>query len=204
MSKIKKPKAPKPAKAPKTSKGSKGSKSVEVNVRLPITKVSIMSVILIGLLTLIGYSGYLAVNSIWKFTHPQFNISLDAFRSLEYIAKNISIPPLPGPTFINGEGPEDSAKVNYLQAINEYETEFRTQFPQSKLLNISDNELLNIGWSICKAKDAAVAESGEYSRADIVSTVQAKFVLRYPNIEGLGIYLDAVAQRALDQLCGGN
>jgi hypothetical protein len=28
-------------------------------------------------------------------------------------------------------------------------------------------------------------------------------VLRYPGIQGLGVYLDAIAQRAFDQLCGG-
>lgn len=180
------------------------TKSIEMKVKVPLTSTAFMSLILIGLLTLVGYSGYLAVSSVWKFTHPQFNFSLDSFRSLEYIAKNISIPPIPGPSFINGEGPEDSAKSEYLQAVSEYETEFRTKFPQSELLYITDNELLNIGWSICKAKKQAIAESGDYSKPEIINDFQAKFVLRYPKIEGLGIYLDAVGQRALDKLCGGN
>jgi len=81
--------------------------------------------------------------------------------------------------------------------------EFRTQYPQSKLLNISDNELFNIGNAFCAAKKEAIAKTGDYSREEIVKAFQAKYVLRYPGIEGLGIYLDAVGQRAFEQLCGG-
>lgn len=206
MTKPKIPKAPKPPKAPKqpkASKGRKSSSSIEVKVRLPMTKVSIMSLLLAALLTLVGYAGYLGVNSIWKFTHPQFNVSLDSFKSLEYIARGVGVPPIPGPIYINNVAPADLEKANYLKAMSEYKVDFRTQFPQSRLLSISDNELLNIGWAFCTAKADSIAKSGEFSREDIVATFESRFVLRYPGIEGLGIYLNAVAQNAFDQLCGG-
>ena len=203
MTKNKKPKAPKAPKPAKPPKRGKSSNSIEVKVKLPITKVSVMSLVLAGLLTLMGYAGYLGVNSIWKFTHPQFNVSFDALKSLDYIARGISIPAIQGPYINNPDAPSDSAKANYLKAIIEYEVEFRTQYPQSKLLNISDNELFNIGNAFCTAKKDAIAKTGDYSREEIVKAFQAKYVLRYPGIEGLGIYLDAVGQRAFEQLCGG-
>ena len=199
----KRSKPPKPPKRGKAPKPGKESRSIEVKVRLPITKVSIMSLLLAGLLTLMGYAGYLGVNSIWKFTHPQFNVSFDALKSLDYIARGVSIPPIPGPLFNTPDAPTSEAKTNYLKAINEYEVEFRTQFPQSKLLNLSDNELFNIGMAFCSAKKESIEKSGNFSREEIVETFQAKYVLRYPGIEGLGVYLDAIAQRAFDQLCGG-
>lgn len=187
----------------KNAKKAKESKSIEVKVSLPITKVSMMSLLLVGLLTLIGYAGYLGVNSVWKFTHPQVNVSLDALKSLGYIARQVSIPAIQGPYINNPNAPNDTAKASYLKAITEYEVEFRTTYPQSKLLNISDNELFNIGDAICTAKKDAIAKSGEFSREEIINAFQAKFVLRYPRIEGLGIYLDAIGQRAFDHLCGG-
>jgi len=187
----------------KNVKKAKESKSIEVKVSLPITKVSMMSLLLVGLLTLIGYAGYLGVNSVWKFTHPQVNVSLDALKSLGYIARQVSIPAIQGPYINNPNAPNDTAKASYLKAITEYEVEFRTTYPQSKLLNISDNELFNIGDAICTAKKGAIAKSGEFSREEIINAFQAKFVLRYPRIEGLGIYLDAIGQRAFDHLCGG-
>lgn len=206
MTKNKKPKPPKRSKPPKQSKAHKAgnaSNAIEVKVRLPITKVSLMSLLLAGLLTLMGYAGYLGVNSIWKFTHPQFNVSFDALKSLDYIARGVSIPPIPGPLFNTPDAPTIEAQTNYLKAINEYEVEFRTQYPQSKLLNLSDNELFNLGTSFCSAKKEAIEKSGDFSREEIVKNFQAKYVLRYPGIQGLGVYLDAIAQRAFDQLCGG-
>lgn len=209
MTKNKKPKAPKPPKVSKRqkatnpSKGLNSSKSIEVKLSLPVTKVSIMSLLLAGLLTLMGYAGYLGVNSVWKFTHPQFNVSFDALRSLDYIARGVSVPPIPGPLFDSPDAPSDIAKANYLKAITEYEVEFRALFPQSKLLNISDNELFNIGNAFCTAKKEEISKTGDFSKEEIVRAFQAKYVLRYPGIEGLGIYLDAIAQRAFDQLCGG-
>ena len=203
MPKVKKQKAPKTKKPPKKSKGRKSSNSIEVKVNLPITKVSVMTLILAGLITLMGYAGYLGVNSIWKFTNPQFNVSFDALKSLNYISRGIPLPAIPGPYINNPDAPSDTAKANYLKAITEYEVEFRAEYPKSRLLNISDNELFNIGNAFCTAKKEAIAKSGEYSREEIVKAFQAKYVLRYPGIEGLGIYLDAVGQRAFDQLCGG-
>lgn len=187
----------------KKLKKGKESKSIEVKVSLPITKVSMMSLLLAGLLTLMGYAGYLGVNSVWKFTHPQVNVSLDALKSLGYIARQVSIPAFPGPYLNNPNAPSDTSKASYLKAINEFEVEFRAEYPQSKLLNISDNELFNIGDAICSAKKESIEKSGDYSREEIINAFQAKFVLRYPGIEGLGMYLDAVGQRAFDHLCGG-
>jgi energy-converting hydrogenase Eha subunit C len=187
----------------KKLKKGKESKSIEVKVSLPITKVSMMSLLLAGLLTLIGYAGYLGVNSVWKFTHPQVNVSLDALKSLGYIARQVSIPAFPGPYLNNPNAPSDTSKASYLKAINEFEVEFRAEYPQSKLLNISDNELFNIGDAICSAKKESIEKSGDYSREEIINAFQAKFVLRYPGIEGLGMYIDAVGQRAFDHLCGG-
>jgi energy-converting hydrogenase Eha subunit C len=187
----------------KKLKKGKESKSIEVKVSLPITKVSMMSLLLAGLLTLMGYAGYLGVSSVWKFTHPQVNVSLDALKSLGYIARQVSIPAFPGPYLNNPNAPSDTAKASYLKAINEFEVEFRAEYPQSKLLNISDNELFNIGDAICSAKKESIAKSGDYSREEIINAFQAKFVLRYPGIEGLGMYIDAVGQRAFDHLCGG-
>ena len=187
----------------KKLKKGKESKSVEVKVSLPITKVSMMSLFLAGLFALMGYAGYLGVNSVWKFTHPQVNVSLDALKSLGYIARQVSIPAFSGPYLNNPNAPSDTAKASYLKAINEFEVEFRAEYPQSKLLNISDNELFNIGDAICSAKKESIAKSGDYSREEIINAFQAKFVLRYPGIEGLGMYIDAVGQRAFDHLCGG-
>jgi hypothetical protein len=203
LPKIKRPKAPKTRKPPKKSNGKKSTSSIEVKVSLPVTKVSVMSLLLAGLITLMGYAGYLGVSSIWKFTNPQVNVSLDSLKSLGYIARQVSIPAIPGPYVNNPSVRSDSVKASYLKAITEYEVEFRAKYPQSKLLNISDNELFNIGEAICTAKKDAIEKSGEFSRQEIINAFQAKYVLRYPRIEGLGIYMDAVGQRAFDHLCGG-
>jgi len=190
-----------PGKKSKAKVRQNTSGSIEVKVRLPITKVSIMSFFLAGLLALMGYAGYLGVNSIWKFTHPQFNVSVDSLKSLEYIARNASVPPIPGPLFNTPDAPDAAAKANYIKAINEYEVEFRNQFPQSKLLNLSDNELFNIGSAFCTVKKESLVKSGDYSRDEIVNAFQAKFLFRYPFVKGLDVYLNAVAQRAFDHLC---
>jgi hypothetical protein len=114
VTKVKKPKAPKAPKPSKPQKGGKGSNSIEVKVKLPVTKVSIMSVLLAGLLTLMGYAGYLGVNSIWKFTHPQFNVSLDALKSIGYIASKASMPTFPKPAFNNPGDPDTTEQENYM------------------------------------------------------------------------------------------
>jgi hypothetical protein len=203
VTKNKKPKAPKAPKPSKAKKPGKSSNAIEVKVRLPITKVSIMSVFLAGLLAVMGYAGYLGVNSIWKFTHPQFNVSLDALKSIGYIANKASMPAFPKPAFNNPGDPDSTEQGNYMKAISEFKTEFRIQFPGSQLLNISDNELFNIGSAFCKAKEEEKTKSGEFSREEIVKAFQAKFVLRYPRVEGLDVYLDGVGQAAFDHLCGG-
>jgi hypothetical protein len=178
-------------------------KSVEVKVKVPLTGTSFMTFILIGLMSLIGYAGYLGVSSIWKFTHPQFNFSVDSVKSLGYIAKGLEVPPLPGPDFSVGVAPVESATVSYLQKVSEFKNQFRTQYPNSKLLGLSDNEFLNIGWEVCKAKDQSIANNGTFSSSDILSEFQAKLLLRYPNIEGLSDFLDGVGNHALNSLCGG-
>ena len=118
MTKNKKPKAPKAPKPSKEKKPGKSSNAIEVKVRLPITKVSIMSLVLAGLLAVMGYAGYLGVNSIWKFTHPQFNVSLDALKSIGYIASKASMPSFPKPAFNNPGDPDTTEQGNYMKAIS--------------------------------------------------------------------------------------
>jgi len=176
-------------------------KLVQVKVRIPITTVSITSVLLIGLLTIIGYSGYLGVKSIWDFTHPKFNVSFDSLRALPYIASGTEIPPFPVLPFPLDRSPTTSAQETYLQAVSEFRGEFRRDFPNSKLLNISDNEFLNMGIAFCETKNESITKTGEYLPEEIISAYQAKFVLRYPGMKGLDQFLAGIGQRALDNLC---
>lgn len=201
--KEKKIKPSKKQKTPKSQRPVQPSNSIEVKVRLPITKVTMTSLLLIGLLTLIGYSGYLGVNSIWKFTHPQFNVSLDSLKSLPYIAKGASIPVIPRPLFTNPADPTQTEQINFFKAVSEYKTGFRVEYPESKLLKIPDSDLLNIGAAFCTAKDEAESDSGDYSQEEIIKAFQAKYVLKYPLIKELGIFLDEIGQRAFEFLCGG-
>jgi len=189
----------------KKSKGkSKQSKSIEVKLNVRYSKTTFMSLLLASLIGLMGYSGYLGVSSLWKFTHPQFHVSLDSLKSLGYIAKGLRVPPIAGPTIINGQGPAEADKTTFLQSVSDYKSEFLTQYPASKLVTIPDNDLLNIGWSMCTAKKDAIAKTGSYSRETIISEYQAKFVLTYPKLPGLSVFLNAVGQRAFDHLCGVN
>jgi hypothetical protein len=187
-------------KNPKKAKSQSSSRSVQVKV--PLTGASFISVLLIGLLTVIGYSGYLGVKSIWNFTHPKFNISADGFRALGYIATNQGIPPLPFPTFTTEVAPDPSAQSAFISQVNVFKSEFRTKFPGSKLLSLSDNDVLAMGDSFCKAKEAAIKESGSFDAQEIIEAHQAKFVLQYPTMPGLDVYLAGVGQRAFDNLCG--
>lgn len=191
-------KAPK-TKAPQKQASPKQSKSVQVKV--PLTGASFMSVLLIGLLTVIGYSGFLGVKSIWNFTHPKFNISADGFRALAYIAKNQSIPPLPFPAFTTSVTPEAAAQSEFLTQVSVFKSEFRTKFPGSKLLTLSDNDVLSMGDSFCMAKEKSMTETGTFSPEEIIAAHQAKFVLQYPMMPGLDVYLAGVGQRAFDNLC---
>jgi hypothetical protein len=174
-------------KTPKKPSSPKNSKSVQVKV--PLTGASFMSVLLIGLLTLIGYSGFLGVKSIWNFTHPKFNISADGFRALAYIAKSQGIPPLPFPAFTTNVAPDATAQSEYLNQVSIFKSEFRTKFPGSKLLGLSDND------------EKSMEESGSFSAEEIIAAHQAKFVLQYPTMPGLDVYLAGVGQRAFDNLC---
>jgi hypothetical protein len=180
------------------------TKPVQVKVRIPVTTVSITTILLIGLLSGIGYSGYLGVKSLWNFTHPQFNVSLDTFRALAYVAKGTEIPPLSLPTFPVDEAPDINTQAAYLAVISEFKKEFRIMYPKSGLLNISDNELINMGWAFCEVKAEAIEKDGKFDRDDIISAFQSKYVLRYPGMNGLGIYIDGVGQRAFDYLCRSN
>jgi hypothetical protein len=189
----------------KIKKSKKSStKPVQVKVKIPITTVSITSMLLIGLLSGIGYSGYLGAKSLWNFTHPQFNVSLDTFRALAYVAKGTEIPPLSLPTFPVDKVPDINTQLAYLAVMKEFKDEFRVKYPKSGLLNISDNELINMGWAFCEVKDEAIAKDGKFVRDDIIEAFQSKYVLRYPAMNGLGIYIDGVGQRAFDYLCRSN
>ena len=188
----------------KKSKKIAKSKSVEVKVNVPLTSTSFMSVIVVALLALVGYSGYLGVTSIWKFTHPQFNVSLDSLKSLPYIAKGTKIPPISAPSLAEGFNVPEEATTKYLQSVAEYKKEFRTKYPYSKLLVISENDILNFGWSLCKAQQDSIAKNIEFSKEEAIANYQSKFVLTYPQIEGLGEFLGSVAELSLLNLCGGN
>jgi hypothetical protein len=201
VTKIKKPKAPKASKQPKAGKKGKPANSVVVNVKVPVTAASVTSVLLIGLLTLIGYSGYLGVNSIWKFTHPKINVSLDSLRALPYIAGGEMLPSFPTLPFPVDRTPTSTDQETYLQAISEFKTEFRLDFPRSGLLNISNSEFLNMGVAFCETKNELVTKTGEFNPEEIISAYQSKFVLRYPGMKGLDQFLAGVGQRALDNLC---
>ena len=189
---------------PKKTKKSKESKSIEVKVNVPITGVSLTSLLLVSLLALIGYSGYLGVKSIWNFTHPKFSVSLDTFRALGYIATNKPVPPFAFPAFTGSNAPDTTAQSEYLQAMRDFKKTFLETHSNSPLAQISDNELLSVGWSFCQAKKKSIDATGKFSAADIISSHQAKYVLRYPNIKGLGEFLSGLGDQAFNHLCKEN
>ena len=187
---------------PKKQKKTTSSKSVEVKV--PLTSTSFMAVLLSGLLALMVYGSYLGVKSIWNFTHPKFEISADAFRILPILIKGQFPGVIPTPTFDGSTTPPDgTAQMTYLQEVAKFKEEFRKDFPSSKLLSISTNDLLNMGWSFCKAKEKSIVDTGEFSRVEIIEAHQAKFVIPYLSVGGLDVFIDGIGNRALDHLCGG-
>ena len=188
---------------PKKQKKMTSSKTVEV--RVPLTSTSFMASLLAGLLSLMVYGSYLGVKSIWNFTHPKFEISTDAFRILPILIKGQFPGVIPTPNFDGADTPPDAtAQTTYLQEVTKFKEEFRKDFPTSKLLSISTNDLLNMGWSFCKAKEKSVADTGEFSRDEIIEAHQAKFVVPYLSVGGLDVFIDGIGNRALDHLCGGN
>ena len=176
-------------------------KMVQVKVKIPITTVSITSVLLVGLLTLVGYAGYLGVNSIWKFTHPKFEISVDSLRALPYIASGSALPSFPTLPFPVDRTPTSTDQESYLKSISEFKAEFRIDFPKSGLLNISNSEFLNMGVAFCETKNEVVTKTGEFNPEEIILAYQSKFVLRYPGMNGLDQFIAGVGQRAFDNLC---
>lgn len=188
----------------KRNKKAKPDKSVEVKVDVPVSKSGFMAIVLVLLISLIGYSGYLGVTSIWKFTHPQFNISLDAFKSLPYIAKGVKIPPIAGPTVAEGFNIPEEKTSQYLQTINQFKNEFRQKHTDSKLLAIPDTDILNIGWSLCKSKESEIAKKGTFNKSEAILALKARYILKYWQIDGLSEFLDGVANSAFQNLCGDN
>lgn len=189
----------------KTPKAPKMTKSKEVNVKVPLSSTSFMAVVLAGLLSLMVYGSYLGVKSIWNFTHPKFNISADAFRILPILVKGQFPVSIPAPTFSGSSNPPDAtAQSLYIQQVEVFKQDFRKTYPNSKLLNISQNDLLNMGWSFCQAKEKSISETGDYSREEIIKAHQSKFVIQYLSIGGLNIFIDGIGNRAFDYLCGGN
>ncbi len=189
----------------KSKKNSPQSIEVELSIpKVSVTKVSLMTVVLLLIFSLVGYSGYLGVKSIWNFTHPKFNISLDTFKALGYIAQGQSIPPFPLPTFAPGEGPDSTETAAFNEALNAFKSDFRSKFPNSRLNQLSPNVLLGIGWSFCKAKQESITESGEYSAPEIIKAHQAKLFIRYPFVAGLNEFVEGVGNVALENLCKGN
>ena len=77
---------------------------------------------------------------------------------------------------------------------------------KSKNLKASVVSIGEINYSLVykdPSKPVTKTKTGEFSRAEIIKAFQAKFVLRYPRVKGLDIYLDGVGQAAFDHLCGG-
>ena len=187
---------------PKKAKKATSSKSVEVKV--PLSSTSFMSVLLVGLLSLMLYGSYLGVKSIWDFTHPKFNISADAFRILPILVKGQFPASISAPTFEGSSTPPDAtAQTTYLQEVALFKEEFRKDYPSSRLLSITSNDLLNMGWSFCQAKEKSIADTGDYSREEIIKAHQAKFVVQYLSMGGLDVLIEGIGNRALDHLCGG-
>lgn len=189
----------------KDQKKQKKSLEVEFEIpKVPVTKFSLMSLTLVLTLSLIFFSGYLGVKSIWNFTHPKFNISLDTFKALGYIASGNPVPPISFPSFPDGTGPTDLAKSEFLNAASSFKTEFRNKFPKSRLAQLPDNVLLGIAWSFCQTKDTAIAKTGEFDTQEIINAHQAKLLFRYPFVAGLNEFVDGIGKKALETLCKGN
>lgn len=185
---------------------SRTSKQVEVELNLPkvsITGFSAMSVVIILSLSLIASSGYFAVKSIWNFTHPKFNISLDTFKALGYIASGQNLPAISLPTFPEGLGPTDAQKAEFNSALTTFRSDFRKKFPSSRLAQLPDNVLLGIAWSFCQAKEEAVSKTGKFVPQEIIDAHQAKLLLRYPFVAGLNEFVDSIGQLSFQSLCKG-
>lgn len=177
------------------------SSSKDVSVSIPITKVSIMTVVVLLLASLVGYSGYLGVKSIWKFTHPNISISLDTFKALGYIAENKAIPSFAIPSISGDYIPDEVSRTAFIQAMSEYEREFLSEFPNSRLAQIPDNALVGLGWSFCQAKKKSINESGTFSKEEIIKAHQGSLLLRYWQIKGLNVFLEGLGERAFENLC---
>jgi hypothetical protein len=187
---------------PKTKPESVKSKSVEVKVKVPLSSTGFMSLVLAVLIGSMGYSGYLGIKSIWNFTHPQFNISADAFRILPVLFETGMLPtnPIPAGTI---ENPIDEVKKKaFLDETRLFLSDFRKKFPDSKLGIVSDNDLVNMATSFCSAKSEALAKGETPDLTAIISAHQAKFVMQYPTIDGLSEFLTGVGESAFKNMCG--
>jgi hypothetical protein len=58
-----------------------------------------------------------------------------------------------------------------------------------------------MGLAFCETKNESIAKTGKFTPEEIILAYQAKFVLRYPGMNGLNEFLAGVGQRALDNLC---
>lgn len=184
----------------------KSSKQVEIELDLPkvsLTGFSMMSAIILLSISLIGFSGYFAVKSIWNFTHPKFNISLDTFKAIGYIASGQNLPAIGLPSFPDGMGPTDLEKSEFNSALPAFRSEFREKFPGSRLAQLPDNVLIGLAWSFCQAKDEAVTKTGKFVPQEIIDAHQAKLLLRYPFVAGLNEFVDGIGQLAFQTLCKG-
>lgn len=177
------------------------SKSVEVQVNVPITGSSLTALLLATLLALVGYSGYLGVKSIWKFTHPRFEISADTFKAVAYAAKNTTIPSFSIPALTGDRLPDEATKGRFLESAKTFKADFSNQFPNSYLLKIPDLALIEMGWTFCKAKQKSVQDTGTYSADEIITEYQSQFVLKYVNLKGLDVFLSGIGQSAFKELC---
>lgn len=182
-------------------KKAKKNSTKDISVSIPVTKVSIMTIVVALLISLVGYSGYLGVKSVWKFTHPEINISLDTFRALKYVAGNQAIPSFAIPSISGDYIPDEVSRSAFSGAMAEYRKEFLSEFPNSRLAQIPDNALIGLGWSFCQAKKKSIEKSGTYSKEEIIKAHQGSLLLRYWQINGLNVFLEGLGERAFENLC---
>lgn len=181
------------------TKSLRSAKAVEV--QFSFTKVTIMSMLILGLTGLIGYSGFLGVKSLWDFTHPKFEISLDSFKALGYIAAGQIIP-----NDSDGVVPEpldpmvEQAQTDFLTGVREFQREFQVSHQGSPLLRIPVQELLLMGNSFCGTKAESIA-SGEFNPVDVIKGYQREFTLRYPQLRGIDEFISGIGNLAFDNLC---
>lgn len=181
------------------TKSVQSSKTVEV--QFSFTKVTMMSVLILALTGLIGYSGFLGVKSLWDFTHPKFDISLENFKALGYIAAGQVVPNDSTDTTSEPLDPKiEEAQAAFMTGVREFQREFRLTYPNSPLLRIPAQELILMGNAFCSTKAESIV-NGEFDPADVIKSFQREFTLRYPQLSGIDEFIAGIGNEAFENLC---